>query len=214
MIGIAFFSKSIPSISVSTTTASSIQDSTFPMVYLQVGESFINPLHGYSSELNSSTVRESITPLDTGKTFAVNIAENDSKIKKLSYELRDIANNKSIETGDITAFDKNKKYKVATVHLKEAMDTSTEYGFCMTLITNYSKKIHFYTRIKYYDNDFFLSKKLDFVAKFHAATFDQGKSLDLSQYLESGTNDDSSYESVDIHSSRKLITWGKLKPKN
>ena len=93
------------------------------------------------------------------------------------------------------------------------MDTSTEYGFCMTLITNYSKKIHFYTRIKYYDNDFFLSKKLDFVAKFHAATFDQGKSLDLSQYLESGTNDDSSYESVDIHSSRKLITWGKLKPK-
>lgn len=35
MIGIAFFSKSIPSISVSTTTASSIQDSTFPMVYLQ-----------------------------------------------------------------------------------------------------------------------------------------------------------------------------------
>ena len=187
MIGIAFFSKSIPSISVSTTTASSIQDSTFPMVYLQVGESFINPLHGYSSELNSSTVRDSITPLDTGKTFAVNIAEN--------------------------AFDKNKKYKVATVHLKEAMDTSTEYGFCMTLITNYSKKIHFYTRIKYYDNDFFLSKKLDFVAKFHAATFDQGKSLDLSQYLESGTNDDSSYESVDIHSSRKLITWGKLKPK-
>ena len=79
MIGIAFFSKSIPSISVSTTTASSIQDSTFPMVYLQVGESFINPLHGYSSELNSSTVRESITPLDTGKTFAVNIAENDSR---------------------------------------------------------------------------------------------------------------------------------------
>lgn len=50
-------------------------------------------------------------------------------------------------------------------------------------------------------------QKLDFVAKFHAATFDQGKSLDLSQYLESGTNDDSSYESVDIHSSRKLITW-------
>ena len=54
---------------------------------------------------------------------------------------------------------------------------------------------------------------MDFVAKFHAATFDQGKSLDLSQYLESGTNDDSSYESVDIHSSRKLITWGKLKPR-
>lgn len=213
-VALFYFGREIPSISVATTTATSIQDSTFPLVYLQVGNYTVNTLHGFSSELSSSNVRESITPLDTKKTFSVKIAENESNIKKLSYNLRDIANNKSIESGDVTAFDKKDNFKTVKIRLKEAMETSTEYGMQITLITNYSKKIHFYTRVKYYENDFYLKEKLDFVSTFHDATFDKGKSLDLSQYLEttSSENDDTTFADVDIHCSQNLITWGDLKP--
>ena len=35
-------------------------------------------------------VRESITPLDAKKTLIVKIKQNESKIKKLEYKLRDI----------------------------------------------------------------------------------------------------------------------------
>lgn len=208
-----FFGKGIPSISIATTTATSIQDSTFPTMYLQLGDYTVNTLHGYSSELSSSDVRESITPLDTTKTFIAKIDENDCVIKKLSYDLRDISNSKSIESGDITAFDKEGSLKTAKIRLKEGMDTSTEYGMKITLITNYSKKIHFYTRIKYYEQDFYLKQKLEFVSKFHDATFDKGQSLDLSQYLEANAGSDDSFADVDIHSSQKMVTWGKLKPK-
>lgn len=208
-----FFGKGIPSISIATTTATSIQDSTFPTMYLQLGDYTVNTLHGYSSELSSSDVRESITPLDTTKTFITKIDENDCVIKKLSYDLRDISNSKSIESGDITAFDKEGSLKTAKIRLKEGMDTSTEYGMKITLITNYSKKIHFYTRIKYYEQDFYLKQKLEFVSKFHDATFDKGQSLDLSQYLEANAGSDDSFADVDIHSSQKMVTWGKLKPK-
>lgn len=207
-----FFGKGIPSISIATTTATSIQDSSFPTMYLQLGDYTVNTLHGYSSELSSSDVRESITPLDTTKTFIAKIDENDCVIKKLSYDLRDISNSKSIESGDITAFDKKGSLKTAKIRLKEGMDTSTEYGMKITLITNYSKKIHFYTRIKYYEQDFYLKQKLDFVSKFHDATFDKGQSLDLSQYLEANAGSDDSFADVDIHSSQKMVTWGKLKP--
>lgn len=208
-----FFGKGIPSISIATTTATSIQDSTFPTMHLQLGDYTVNTLHGYSSELSSSDVRESITPLDTTKTFITKIDENDCVIKKLSYDLRDISNSKSIESGDITAFDKEGSLKTAKIRLKEGMDTSTEYGMKITLITNYSKKIHFYTRIKYYEQDFYLKQKLEFVSKFHDATFDKGQSLDLSQYLEANAGSDDSFADVDIHSSQKMVTWGKLKPK-
>ncbi len=207
-----FFGKGIPSISIATTTATSIQDSSFPTMYLQLGDYTVNTLHGYSSELSSSDVRESITPLDTTKTFIAKIDENDCVIKKLSYDLRDISNSKSIESGDITAFDKKGSLKTAKIRLKEGMDTSTEYGMKITLITSYSKKIHFYTRIKYYEQDFYLKQKLDFVSKFHDATFDKGQSLDLSQYLEANAGSDDSFADVDIHSSQKMVTWGKLKP--
>lgn len=208
-----FFKKDIPSISVTTTTATSLQDSTFPIVYLEDDKYIINTLHGYSSELNSGEVRESITPLDTKKTFTVKIDENESKIKKLDYALRDIANNKIIEEGSITALDTQDSYKVSQIKLKEALETSTEYGMQITLTTNYSKKIHFYTRIKYYENDFFLSEKMDFVSNFHDACFDNGETMDITKYLEANTNDDSTFADVDIHSNYKLITWDKLKPK-
>lgn len=181
-----FFQKDIPSISVTTTTATSLQDSTFPIVYLQDDKYTINTLHGYSSELNSGEIRESITPLDTKKTFSVKIDENESKIKRLNYALRDIANNKIIEENSIIALEKKDSFKVAKIELKEALETSTEYGLQITLTTNYSKKIHFYTRIKYYENDFFLSEKMDFASNFHEACFDGGKTMDLARYLEIG----------------------------
>lgn len=213
IISILIFEKDIPSISITATIATTLQDSTFPIVYLQDGKYTVNTLHGYGSELNSGNVRESITPLDTKKVFGVKIDENESKIKRLSYELRDISNNKIIEENTITALNKDKSYKTAEIHLKEAMDTSTEYGMQIMLTTNYSKKIYFYTRLKYYENDFFLDEKMDFVTKFHKACFDKGDSMDITRYLEANTNDDSTYADVNINSSYKLITWGELNPK-
>lgn len=212
IISIIIFEKDIPSISVTTTTATSIQDSTFPIVYLEAEGYRINTLHGYSSKLDCGDVRESITPLNREKTFSVQIDENESVIKRLSYELWDISNNKIMEENTITALEKTDSYKVAKIELKEAMDTSTEYGMQITLTTNSSKKIHFYTRLKYYENDFFLEKKMDFVTDFHKACFDKGKTLDITKYLEANTNDDATYADVNIHSNYKLITWGELNP--
>ena len=92
------------------------------------------------------------------------------------------------------------------------MDTSTEYGFKITLTTNLSKKIHFYTRIKYYENDFSLEEKLEFVNNFHDATFGKNNSINITDYLEPNGSDDSTFADVSINSSYRLITWGKLKP--
>ena len=61
------FGQTIPEISAVTTTATSLQSSTFPILYLQVGNYTLNTLHGYSSEMDSGKVRESITPLDAKK---------------------------------------------------------------------------------------------------------------------------------------------------
>lgn len=211
-ISLFIFGQNIPSINVGTATATSLQDSTFPLVTLQLGKYTVNTLHGYSSELDSANVRESITPLDSSKTFQIMIAENESTIKRLDYELQDIANQKAIGTGSLSAFSGEKGSKAAKLKLDAAMDTSTEYGMRITLTTNYSKKIHFFTRIKYYDSDFFLKQKMDFVRSFHNATFGKEKSFDIKSYLETDGKNDASLANVNIYSSKKMITWGKLKP--
>ncbi len=210
---IFFFSKSIPNINIGTATATSLQDSTFPLMYMQLNKYTVNTLHGYSSEMDSAKVRESITPLDTSKTFLVKIAENESSIKKLDYELKDIANNSVMTSGSLSAFDTDGNYKTIKLKLDTAMDTSTEYGLKITLTTNLSKQIHFFTRIKYYESDFYLKEKLNFVEQFHNATFDNGKSLDIQSYLETDGTNDSSLANVTINSSYKLVTWNNLNPK-
>lgn len=212
-VSIFLFGQHIPSINVGTATATSLQDSTFPLIRLTVDKYTINTLHGYSSELDSGNIRESITPLNADKSFDVVISENDLKIKRLDYDLKDIANDKSIGSGTMSAFNESTGQKTAHLTLDAAMNTSTEYGLELTLTTNYSKRIHFYTRVKYYDSDFFLKQKLDFVNKFHNATFGKEKGFPLENYLETNGSQDSTLADVNIYSSKKLVTWGSLKPK-
>ena len=77
------FGQHIPSINVGTATATSLQSSAFPLINLTVNKYTINTLHGYSSELDSGNIRESITPIGADKSFDVVISENDLKIKRL-----------------------------------------------------------------------------------------------------------------------------------
>ncbi len=211
-VSMFFFSKNIPDISVGKTTATSLQASTFPIVYLQLDKHQVNTLHGYSSQQDSAQLRESITPLDTSKAFTAQIAENELEIKKLDYELQDIPNKKTISSDSLTAFTQEDSYKTVRIRLDAPMDTGTEYGLQITLTTSYSKKIYFYTRIKYYDSDFYLDEKLNFVHDFHDATFDKGKTMDIEPYLETHSSRDNTLAEVTINSSRKLVAWGNLHP--
>ncbi len=213
-LSIFLFRKMIPEASAGTSSATTLQTATFPIMYLEIGNGYtVNTLHGYSSELNSSNVRECITPLEADKSFIVKFKENQTKVKKLTFNLKDITNNKVIESDTLTAFDNKKGLKTLKIKLSESIDTSTEYGMDIVLTTNLSKKIHYYTRIKYYDTDFFLKQKLEFVTGFHNATFNPGKSFKYAKYLESNTSTNKSYANVGINSSPELVTWGKLKPK-
>lgn len=210
---LALFGRHIPDVAVTTSTATVLQSSTFPNVVLQLDDRELNPLRGYSTELKAGTVRESITPVDTSKNFNILISQNETSIKKMDVALYDISDNSVIFTDSITVFDEDRDVLRAPVTLDTVMKTSTEYSLRLTLTNSLGKKINYYTRIKYYEDDFFLDKKLAFINDFHNATF--GKSdTDISKYLEyssSEKNDDLS--DVTIKSSSDLVKWNGLSPK-
>ena len=210
---VIFFGRSIPKISIATTAATSMKHSTFPVIYLEADGHTVNTLHGYSSEIDSGLFRESITPVDSEKRFLVKIMQNESKIKRLDYVLKNIGAKKTLEENSLTAFDTKGKYRTARIKFSAGLESSIEYGLQITLTTNLSKKIHFYTRIKYYPDGCFLNEKLAFVKNFHDATFHKNNDFKIASYLEANTNDNSSFANVTIHSSLNMITWKKLEPK-
>ena len=187
---------------------------TLPTVYLETGSDICNRLHGYASNLDHMLMRETITPISSDRVFTVFIEENESDVKKLKYEIYN-TEGREIESDSFTVLDAeegaDKKVRIA---LQETLRSGQEYIVKITLITNLSKRIYYYTRIKMYDNGH-ISEKLEFTKNFHEILL-HGTDIEkesLKKYLESSRRtDNTSFANVSIKSSYELITWGGLEP--
>ena len=156
-------------------------------------------------------MRESITIINDNKTAIIHIQEKGTKINKLSFEVRSVVTNELLLSDSIAALENSDEGKKVTLKLDTPFDVSTEYALKITLVTDVSKKIHYYTRLKYYSDRCFLEEKLAFVKEFHDMTIN--KSTEVATYIEpNAQKEDSSFAFVDINSSFETITWGELKP--
>ncbi len=186
---------------------------TFPTIYIQVQDNEFNRLHGYASNLDHMLIRESITPITSDREFTVLIDENESNVKKLKYEVYN-TDKREIESDTITVLDVEGGPKKVRISLKETLKTGQEYIVRITLITNLSKRIYYYTRIKMYDSGR-IAEKLSFVNNFHRVLLegDEYEKEKLKKYLESSKkSDNTSFANVNIRSSFDLVTWGTLSP--
>lgn len=185
---------------------------SFPIIEINSQSHRINRLYGYSGNMAAGSIRESITPLDESKSVTVNIDEFSTPVNKLNYEVRLVTTNELIDSGAVSAFEIGKdEHKSAKLKFDVNFKPSTEYTLKMILVTDVSKKIGYYTRLKYYAEDSNFSEKLDFVNDIHNMTI--AKDEKLTSYIEPDpAADNSSLAFVDINSSYENITWGSFEP--
>ena len=157
-----------------------MSEATFPVVTIGIGEDVINLLHGYSSNLNANTIRESVSPLDEKQELEVIIDQGDYLIKKLNYELRDLVGNRLIESDSVSVFSQDGEKLRAKIKLKEELEVEKEYALKITLITSESKKMYYYNRVKRFNN-VYLHESLSYVKDFHYAIRDKEKANDITR---------------------------------
>lgn len=209
-----FMSRNIKEEEINLNSAVEMKEATFPLLYLESEGYNLNLLHGYSGNIDANVIRESIYPVNNDKTVKVKIKENESVVKKIRYEVRELKDNNQIDSGSINALDQMEEGKVAKIKIAANLDTGKEYAMKITAVTDDSKKINYYTRLKYYEVDYYLSQKMNFINQFHGYSLDKEKAESLARYLETdGSDDGSSFAKVTIHSSFDLFSWGNLKPK-
>lgn len=213
-ISVFLMGNNIKEAEVDLNTTIDMKNATFPVLILKTGEHTMNLLHGYSSAIAANVIRESITPVDINKSLEVIIEENESIVKKIKYEVREIKQNGLIDSGTINALEKYGEEKKAIIKIKGDLVPTKEYAVRITVVTDVSRKIHYYTRIKYYTEDSYFKEKLDFVMDFHKMAMEKDKEQKLASYLEpNSSQDNSNLANVTIHSSHDLVCWGKLEPK-
>lgn len=172
----------------------------------------MNRLYGYNGPIDDRIVRESLTPLDNSKKLQVRIHDGVTRFIKLQYEVVDKDTDEVCFSGAMNAIGKDTKN--IELDLDYGFRTSTEYILSLTATTDAGRKVHYFTRLKYYSQDSFLKEKLAFTMQFHKNTFTKAKAEELEAYLEpDGTASDDSLATVNIKSSADLVTWGKLAPK-
>lgn len=207
-----FMQRYMKDVTISFNTTVTMGESTFPLLYVQNGEHIVNEMHGYSSSLDAVIVRESMTYMDSSKNLTIRLADQGNEIRKIKYEVRLVSANEVVEsdaTSDILTDDTGKYVQIT---LTESYLQGKEYAMKLTAITSEGRKIHYYTRIKFYSDESYFEEKIKFATEFHDATFDKDAIGKYASYLEYGTTDNSTLAYVDINSSQENLSWGSLKP--
>lgn len=172
----------------------------------------MNRLYGYNGPLDHKIVRESLTPISTDKKLQITIHDKEVRLIKLQYDIMDKDTDEVYFSGAMNAIGKDTKK--LELDLDYGFQTSMEYVLSLTATTDSGRKVHYYTRLKYYTQDSFLKEKLAFAMQFHKDTFSKSKAEQLETYLEpDGTASNDSLATVNIKSSSDLVTWGRLSPK-
>ena len=191
-----------------------MKEASFPMISMEVSGHEINHLHGYAANLDGQIIRECITPITEDRSFTVKLDEGGSNVRKLKYEVFNI-DGRQKETEDYTLIEGESGTKSVKINLKENYETGSEYILKLTLITNTSKRIYYYSRIKFYENGK-LDEKLEFIMNFHKTLLNtKGKRAEeLMDWLEPNrSSDHSTLAEVSIKSRLNLVSYGGLDTK-
>lgn len=213
IISIVFMQRYMKDVTISFDKTVAMGEATFPLLYVQNGDAIVNEMHGYRSSLRAVNVRESMTFMDGKKEIKIRLHDKGNEIRKIKYETRLVSENVVNESGDTTDIKEDKSGRYVVIKLEESYLQGKEYAMKLTAITSEGKKINYYTRIKYYQDPSYFEEKIDFIQKFHNATFDKVEMQEYASYLETGKTDNSTLSYVDIHSDISSLTFGDLKPK-
>ena len=189
-----------------------MKEASFPYISMEVKGREINLLHGYAANLDSSLIRECITPVIGDRTITVNIKDNGSDIKKLKYEISAVGGGEK-ESGDFTILEDDVEKQVS-IALRENYESGDEFVLKLILINSSGKRIYYYTRLKLYDDARF-DEKMAFIMNFHETLLDPNgkRAEELMDWLEASRDSDhSTLAKVNIKSRLNLVSYGGLEP--
>ncbi len=187
-----------------------MEPATLPVVHMTSGSLSFNTLYGYRQEMDGRFLRDTITPLETGRRLSFEIDKYENEIKGLSFEIRSIDGTRLVESTPIAQYREDTDSIRATVSVKDLIEKGQEYNWILKIETP-TETIRYYTRIIDAE-EYYAVEKLAFVKDFHEKTFDKEAAKELVTYLESNAKgDNTTLSKVDIHCSLSQVTWGNLK---
>ena len=181
-----------------------IGNATLPRVYFSVDGYGINPMNGYVDEMDLSTVRDAITPVN-GNQLAMNVEAEGRKVSSLDYEV-------------CTLNGKTKLYENHIAEVKDQVTLTFEENILdqerLMIVTLHSDEgdIYYYTRVVT-PTDFNVTQCLDYVYNYHENALAKRENVGVGAALNpNDEGDNTTFAHVNINSNYDQVTWGELEP--
>lgn len=183
-----------------------MEGAKYPRISFDVEGRIVNHLSAYVDQMDISAMRDTITPVPENGKLQMNLENTSLELTDIRYKVFSL-------DGEEQYLDQNCEVaQTCELDLRDVFkDNKTELALQVILRTE-KEEYFYYTRIEE-EEGLGLAQSLKFAEDFHDKTFDTSNASSLEQYIEANEkSDNTTYQTVDIHSSSKQICWGKLNP--
>lgn len=191
-----------------------------PLVYVKYDDQYINCLHGYTMSVDTTLLRDAITPVSDEKRVQLLVDDKNEYVEDYSYEIRSIAGDSLVEDGELQVDGQENGYNILNIDILMNLESDMEYMLVLKLHGDNDEIARYYTRIVV-NADYHAAELLDFANKFNEATFDfdeyEEKSFIYpyqSAFKENNKNADydAAMGHISLASSYDDILWSGIEP--
>ncbi|MCI8505768.1 MAG: hypothetical protein HFI67_06235 [Lachnospiraceae bacterium] len=187
-------------------------EATLPIVSMEFEGSSVNTLRGYVKEMNIPSMRDTITPVPENRKLSFTIQTYGNEIKSVEYEVRNLPGENLIESQTCEMFSREGEAVQGEMTFQDLLSRGEEYVLVLKVETERQECIHYYTRLRYYD-DTHIREQIAFARNFRELAFTKNITEDVTVQLESNNEtDNSTLGYADIKSSYTHVAWGGLQP--
>lgn len=184
-----------------------IGTATFPKIGFDCGGYGINAVPGYAQSMDIPTIRDTITPVLSGK-LNVEINAYENAISSMEYKVYSLDGTEALLEKKI-----KKPGKTEMLDLNKSGLLDEERVLEIILNYNKEKTVHFYTRIAD-EEKADIQQCLDYVTTFHNGALNKEEGVGVGKAIEPNEDgDNSTFAHVTIHSNYDQVSYGELEPK-
>lgn len=177
-----------------------------PVISFEESGYSVNPLAGYTQEMDIPTMRDQILPISVGTSVTADIQGYQGKIHSFKYEIMTLDGKDVLKSETISEVSNTVK-----LELGDSISDGKEKVLRITLVTENEEKIYYYMRV-IRAAEFNVQQCLEFAEYFHKTAMEEGSIAELEDYYSTdGAPKGNGLQRVTLASDLKNIGWRDLK---
>lgn len=184
-----------------------MSEATLPIVYMMEDGERINELHGYTTEMDATSMRDTVTPVQAGDTLSISIDSYGAEISSISCEVRNLDGSQLVQQSEAEHLSVEEDVVTADLLISDQLAEKTEYLMVLQ-VTGEGDPCYYYTRIVENENEH-VSDCIAFAKEFHETTMSKTRQKDLTAYMETASGaDNNTLHFVTLQNTLSQVCWG------